>query len=71
MLHLAHERECGSRIDARLNESSMVLYLLRTFVLNFRRGELSDLSAAERTKASELASRDQRRAEAEADALAG
>jgi fatty acid desaturase len=71
VLHLAHERECGSRTDARLNESSMVLYLLRTFVLNFRRGDLSDLSAAERARASELASRDQRRAEAEADALAG
>lgn len=71
VLHLAHERECAPRTDPRLNESSMVLYLLRTFVLNFRREDLGDLSAAERAKASELAPREQRRAEAEADALAG
>lgn len=71
VLHIAHERECGPRTDPRLNERSMVLYLLRTFIFNFRRPELGDLAAAERAKASGLASREERRAEAEAEALAG
>jgi hypothetical protein len=48
----------------------MVLYLLRTFFFNFRRPEQADLAAAERGKSVDLAPREERRAEAEAEALA-
>lgn len=71
VLHLAHERECGPRTDSRLNERSMIVYLLRTFVFNFRRPDFGDLRAAERATESALAPREMRRAEAEAEALAG
>jgi fatty acid desaturase len=66
-----HERECVGRIDPRLDEPSMVLYLLRTFV--FRVSPPAALGAAEAPAPSsnrELASRDVRKEQAEADALA-
>ncbi|MGE0792260.1 MAG: fatty acid desaturase [Sandaracinaceae bacterium] len=67
----AHERECGARTDPRLNEPSMVLYLLRAFFFQFRRETHDDLLRAERSAdAIELASRESRKAEAEAEALA-
>jgi fatty acid desaturase len=70
VLDTMHERECGQKTDPRLNEPSMVLYLLRTFFFNFRRPEQADLAAAERGKSVDLAPREERRAEAEAEALA-
>lgn len=69
VLHLAHDRECEPRMDARLNEQSMVLYLLRTFVFGLRRPVYAEL-AERRAGEAELAPRDERRAEAEAEALA-
>ncbi len=67
----AHARECRPRIDPRLDEPSMVRYLLRTFVLNFRRPEDVDVAAAERdAERIDLATRDARKAEAEAEAIA-
>jgi fatty acid desaturase len=67
-----HDRDCVARMDPRLNEHSMIWYLLRTFVLHARRPDLRGVAEAER-KAAPLAigSREERRAEAEADALAG
>ncbi len=71
VLHLAHDRECGPRTDPRLNEPSMVLYLLRTFVFHLRRPDLGDVAAAERrATAAKLAPREERRREAETEALA-
>ncbi len=73
-----HERECKGRIDPRLDEPSMVLYLLRTFVLHVRPPEVvygapvAAAVASRREPASreELASREDRKREAEVDALA-
>ncbi len=71
VLATAHEKECVPRIDSRLDEPSMVLYLLRTFVFNFRRPRFGDVAAAEREAAAlAVGSREERRAEAEAEALA-
>lgn len=71
VLHVVHERECELRTDPRLNERSMVVYLLRTFVFRLRRPELGDVAAAERRIGKGgLAPRDERRADAEAEALA-
>ncbi|MBX3272586.1 MAG: fatty acid desaturase [Sandaracinaceae bacterium] len=67
----AHERECVSRMDPSLDEPSMVLYLLRTFVFHFRRPAQRDVAAAEvGADRIELADRAVRRAEAEAEAVA-
>jgi fatty acid desaturase len=67
-----HQREVAPRIDPSLDERSMVLYLLRTFFLNFRRPAQKDVAEAERaSKKVALAPRADRRREAEADALAG
>ena len=67
-----HDRECGPRTDPSLNEPSMVLYLLRTFFLRFGRPEPRDVAQAEEraAPAADLARREVRRAEAEAEALA-
>lgn len=66
-----HDRECGPRTDPSLNEPSMVLYLLRTFVFRFRRPEDVDVAAAEeQAEKIALASRAARKAEAEAEAIA-
>ena len=66
-----HERECVPRTDPSLNERSMVLYLLRTYVLRFRRPAPKDVAAAERAAApADLGAREERRAAAEAEALA-
>lgn len=63
----AHRREVLPRIDPTLDEPSMVVYLLRTYVLHLRRPARRDVAAAERTVASlELAPRAARRTEAEA-----
>ncbi len=71
VLDEAHERECGPRTDPSLNEPSMVLYLLRTYVFQFRRPELRDVAAAEAAvDRIELAAREVRQAEAEAEAIA-
>jgi fatty acid desaturase len=69
-----HERECVGRIDPRLDEPSMVLYLLKTFVL--RVSPPAPLLADDAPSAGlpsvgpHLASRDVRKEQAEADALA-
>ncbi|MFK7990163.1 MAG: fatty acid desaturase [Sandaracinaceae bacterium] len=66
-----HDRECGPRTDASLNERSMILYLLRTFLFNFDRPEDREVALAERSAApTDLAAREERRAEADAEALA-
>lgn len=64
----AHRREVVPRIDPALNEPSMVLYLLRTFVLRFDRPGRRDVAEAERAAeaAVDLTSREARRAAAEA-----
>lgn len=66
VLDRQHELEVVPRIDPSLDEPSMVLYLLRTYLLNPLRPAKRDVAAAERAKASELAPREVRRAEAEA-----
>ncbi|MBN8611518.1 MAG: fatty acid desaturase [Deltaproteobacteria bacterium] len=64
-----HARECVGRVDPRLDEPSMLLYLLRTFVL--RVAPPSPLAlTSELRGASSLASRDERKAQASADAIA-
>ena len=66
-LDKAHERDVVPRIDPALNEPSMVGYLFRTYVANPLRPEPRDVAAFERkAQAIELASREVRRAEAEA-----
>jgi fatty acid desaturase len=71
VLDVLHRREVVPRIDPSLEERSMVLYLVRTFVLNFRRKDDRDVAARERRADKiEIAPRAARRAEAEADALA-
>ncbi len=67
----AHSKEVAPRIDPSLDEPSMVLYLLRSYGLRFSRPAPRDLAAAERAAAPvELASREARRAEAEAASAA-
>lgn len=67
VLHEAHRREVAPRIDRSLDERSMVLFLLRTFLFHLGRPARRDVAAAERAAAStDLASREARRAEAEA-----
>ncbi|AKT40032.1 fatty acid desaturase [Chondromyces crocatus] len=66
-LHEAHEREVVPRIDRSLDEPSMVLYLLRTFLFGLKRPTERDVAVSEHVAPlAELASRDVRRAEAEA-----
>jgi fatty acid desaturase len=66
-LDAAHAREVVPRIDPSLDEPSMVLYLARTYLLNPWRPGRRDVAAAEaRAAAADLASREDRRAEAEA-----
>lgn len=60
-----HARDVVPRIDPRLDERSMVLYLLRTFFFGWNRPVVHDVAAAERALASGLASREARRREAE------
>ncbi|PRQ05447.1 Fatty acid desaturase [Enhygromyxa salina] len=64
----AHEREVVPRMDPRLDEPSMVGYLLRTYLLRLRRPAVEPWreSGLDET----LASRERRRAEADASALA-
>jgi fatty acid desaturase len=71
VLDEVHDRECGPRTDPRLNEPSMVLYLLRTFVFGVHRPDLTGVATAEQgTAPSGLEAREVRRQEAEAEALA-
>jgi fatty acid desaturase len=61
----AHRREVVPRQDPSLDERSMVVYLLRTYVLRLTRPAGKDVAAAERAAApAVLASREDRRAEA-------
>lgn len=62
----AHRREVAPRIDPRLDEPSMVLYLLRTYVFKARRPRAEGLREA--ALADDLESRALRRAEAERQA---
>jgi fatty acid desaturase len=67
VLHEAHAREVVPRIDPALDEPSMVLYLLRTYLWNPARPAARDVAEAERrASAIALAPREVRRAEAEA-----
>jgi len=66
-LHRAHAREVVPRIDPSLDERSMVVYLLRTYLLRPARPAKRDVAAAERAFAeSGLDPRAVRRAAAEA-----
>jgi fatty acid desaturase len=66
-LDAAHAREVVPRIDASLDEPSMVLYLARTYLWNLRRPGARDVASAElRAGRIELRPREARRAEAEA-----
>lgn len=77
VLRPAHEREVRPRMDPALDEPSMLGYLLRTYVMTFRRpGVLRTRPAAQpigrrggRDAADTLATREVRRREAEAEAL--
>jgi fatty acid desaturase len=63
----AHKRDCVPRIDPSLDERSMLGYLLRTYLLSFRRPPVRDWAAAEREAAKlALGTREEQRAEAEA-----
>jgi len=66
-----HRKECIGRIDPSLDEPSMTLYLIRTFLLRIRRPPPRDVAAAERaaTVRIELGSREELRAAAEASSL--
>ncbi|MFT3773115.1 MAG: fatty acid desaturase [Minicystis sp.] len=67
VLHEAHAREVVPRIDPSLDEPSMVLYLLRTYLIHPLRPAARDVAEAEKNAGTiELASREVRRAEAEA-----
>jgi beta-carotene hydroxylase len=69
----AHRREVVPRQDPRLDEPSMVGYLLRTYLLHWRRPEplvLTPAHAPAIATAHELAPREHRRAEADDVALA-
>ena len=46
-LAAAHERDVKPRIDPRLDEKSMLWYLLRTYVLNLKRPSAGDVAFAE------------------------
>jgi fatty acid desaturase len=63
----AHRREVAPRVDPSLDEPSMVLYLVRTYLLRLDRPLRDDVARAEReAPAIALAPREARRAEAEA-----
>lgn len=64
----AHRREVVPRMDPRLDEPSMLAYLLRTYLLRLRRP--APLELHERGIDDQLATRAQRRAEADASARA-
>ncbi|MFO0555266.1 MAG: fatty acid desaturase [Polyangiaceae bacterium] len=64
VLDKEHEREAKPRIDPSLDEKSMVLYLLRTYVFNLRRPEVRNVALAEAGLESSLASREDRLQEA-------
>jgi fatty acid desaturase len=63
----AHAREAVPRMDPRLDERSMVWYLLRTYVLHLARPPMPALR--DPTRDDGLESREQRRAEADEAAL--
>jgi fatty acid desaturase len=61
----AHERDVVPRIDPGLDERSMAWYLLRTYLLHWRKSPVTDVAAAEREAlACDLTPREQRRHEA-------
>jgi fatty acid desaturase len=62
----AHRREVVPRIDPRLDEPSMVGYLVRTYLLRFDRPRPHDVARAEeQAPPIELGTREVRRAEVE------
>jgi fatty acid desaturase len=64
-----HRKECVGRVDPSLDEPSMLLYLLRTFVLRIERPAVRDLRSVEQAARSApivLAPRAERKLEAEA-----
>ncbi|MFO0679702.1 MAG: fatty acid desaturase [Polyangiaceae bacterium] len=62
-----HDKEVVPRIDPSLNEPSMVLFLLRTYVFGMKRPAKKDVALAEANVASaDLASRETRRQDVEA-----
>jgi len=65
-LPIAHAREVAPHIDPSLDESSMLVYLARTFIWSRQKG--SDVARAEAALQSSLASRDMRRMAAESAA---
>jgi fatty acid desaturase len=64
VLHEWHQREVVPRIDPSLDERSMVVYLVRTFVLGVYRPTSRDVAARERGEAAVLAPREDRLREA-------
>jgi len=65
-----HDAEVKPKIDPSLDERSMVVYLFRTFFLGWNRPQVRDVAAAERAVQSGLATREERRREAESKAHA-
>jgi beta-carotene hydroxylase len=66
----AHRREVVPRMDPRLDEPSMIAYLLRTYLLRWRRPAPVELRERAPEQSDELASRAQRREQADLSALA-
>jgi fatty acid desaturase len=65
-----HDREVAPRMDASLDERSMVAYLIRTYVLHPLRPAPKDVAAVERAaERAEIAPREQRRLDAETASL--
>ena len=69
-----HARECFARVDESLQEKSMVLFLLRTYLFSFRRAAPGERVPTDSVKGPDgivLPTRGQRRVEAEREALVG
>jgi fatty acid desaturase len=71
VLDQLHARECVGRIDPSLDEKSMTLFLLKTYLFGLGRPDRRDVAATERAAQTkvEIRPRDERRAEAEAVSL--
>lgn len=70
VLHEAHRNEVVPRMDPSLDERSMIVYLLRTYLFTLARPPQRNVTEAERrAPLAPLASRELRRAEAEAASL--
>jgi len=69
VLDTLHRQECVGRIDPSLDEPSMTLYLLRTFVLGVRPPERRAVALAERNAPPPVTTRAERRTDAELRSL--